>query len=265
MAALWRASRSLAACGAIFFVSQAALAATISGNLSVSASGLSGPLMFTVPSGPIPIYAYNALDSGTGVATAIAGFASLVGVTPSDVTMTFGDIERLSTTYTPGGCVPVPPPGYSNCLTSTNNYGNADAGPTFFTVIRAGVGTILSGSVLSLATLTDTNVASPGFATATGSGSILFTGGLAPYYAEVLSLTGGSGLASVSMSSFNPVCLPGTDPCGFNSPGTLTFVPEPSTAVLLGGALAALAGLRGSAASRQRRSGPTRGRGSRAA
>jgi hypothetical protein len=239
---------------ALLSIGQAAPAATISGNLSVVASGLSGPLMFTLPTGPTPIYAYNALDSGTGTATSISGFASLIGVTPSDLTMTYGDIERLSTTYSPGGCSPVAPPLWSNCASSTNNYGNSDAGPTFFNVILAGTGTILSGTIISLATLTNTTVASPGFATATGSGLIQFTSGLAPYYTEALSLTGGSGYANLNLSSFNPVCALGSDPCGFNASGTLTFVPEPSTALLLGGALAALAALRGRGPGGRRRS-----------
>ncbi len=225
----------------LFLYTHDASAATIGVDLGVVASDLSGPLMFTIPIGPTEIIAYNALDGGTGLATSITGFASLAGVTPSDLTLSFGDIERLSTTFTPGGCTPTPPPGFINCDTAINTYGEGDAGPNFFDVILAGIGTILSGQVIAVDVVTDTDLSSPGFATATGSGTLLFTSGLAPYFAEMQSLTGGTGVAGVTLNSFDPVCFPGTDPCSFQSSGTLTFVPEPTTAALLGGALAALA------------------------
>lgn len=240
MATLQRILRLTLASGALLLFAHAASAATITGTLTTIASGLSGPLMFTVPIGPTPVYAYNALDGGTGVAASFSGFPSLVGVTPSDLTLSFGDLERLSTTFTPGGCTPVAPPAYSNCDTVTNTYSDVDASPSYFDVVLAGTGTILTGTILSVDVITDTDLASPGFATGTGSGTILFTGGLAPYFAEVLSLSGGTGLANLSLDAFDPVCLPGTDPCGFVSGGTLTLVPESSTVMLLGSALAAL-------------------------
>jgi hypothetical protein len=137
MAALRRTFRLTLASGALLVCAHAASAATITGTLTTIASDLSGPLMFTVPIGPTPVYAYNALDGGTGVAASISGFASLVGVTPSDLTLSFGDLERLSTTFAPGGCTPVAPPAYSNCDTVTNNYGDLDASPSYFDVILA--------------------------------------------------------------------------------------------------------------------------------
>jgi len=229
------------ASGALFLSAHAASAATIGIDLDLLASDLSGPLMFTVPVGPTPIYAYNALDGGTGAASSISGFASLLGVSPSDLTLSFGDLERLSTTFSPGGCTPTAPPGFTNCDTATNTYGDGDAGPNFFNIILAGTGTILFGEVVSVDVVVDTDLSSSGFATATGAGTIFFTSGLAPYFAEVLSLTGGTGLASLSLGSFDPVCIPGSDPCPFESSGSLIFVPEPSSAALLGGALVAFA------------------------
>jgi len=137
-----------------------AYAATIGIDVTVSASDLSGPLMFTVPIGPTPILAYNALDAGTGAATSISGFATLAGVTPSDLTLSFGDLERLGTTFRPGGCTPSPPPAFSNCDTATNSYGDADAGANFFQLVLAGTGTILTGQVTALSVVVDTDLAS---------------------------------------------------------------------------------------------------------
>ena len=77
--------------------------ATIGVAGSVVASDLSGPLSFTVPgTPPIPIFAPNSLDNGSGTATSIDGFTSLAGVDPMDLTLTFGDIERLATIFGPG-------------------------------------------------------------------------------------------------------------------------------------------------------------------
>lgn len=205
--------------------------ATITFTGTVDASGLSGPLLFTISG--IPVYAYNELDAGSATATSITGFSSLPGVTPSDVTSTFGDVERLSTTFTPSGCSPTPPPGATNCSTATNTYGEGDASPNSFDISLAGVGTILTGEIVSTSVTTDTDPLSPGFATATASGTILFTGGMAPYLGEVLSLTGGTGLVDVVFDTFDPLCLPGTDPCTFTYSGTITVVPEPATGLLL--------------------------------
>src|SRR5262249_4900967 len=91
---------------------------------------------------------------------------------------------------------------------------------------------------------TDTDPGSPNFATATASGTIHFTGGLAPYLTEVMSLTGGTGLGNFSADTFNSVCPINSDPCNFQANGTVTLVPEPSTAGLFGIALAALAASR---------------------
>ncbi len=209
---------------------------------SVVASDLSGPLSFTIPgSPPVPLFAPNSLDSGVATATSIDGFTSLAGVDPMDLTITFGDIERLSTIFTPGGCTPMPPPGFSNCATTSHIFGEGDAGPNFFDVALAGTGTILSGEIVSFMTTTDTDPLSPDFATATGSGAFLFSGGLSPYLDEVLALSGGTGLAAGTLDTFDAFCLPGADPCTFTIAGALSFVPEPSTGLLLATGLLGLA------------------------
>ncbi len=191
---------------------------------SVVASDLSGPLSFTIPgSPPVPLFAPNSLDSGVATATSIDGFTSLAGVDPMDLTITFGDIERLSTIFTPGGCTPMPPPGFSNCATTSHIFGEGDAGPNFFDVALAGTGTILSGEIVSFMTTTDTDPLSP------------------PYLDEVLALSGGTGLAAGTLDTFDAFCLPGADPCTFTIAGALSFVPEPSTGLLLATGLLGLA------------------------
>jgi len=216
----------------------AARAATIDVTGNVVASGL---VFGTVMAyNPFPIYPFSNLDGGTGYGTAIDGFASLAGVSPADLTITFGDLERLATSF-PSGCSPTPA---ANCATASNSWGNADAGVPYFTVALAGSGTILSGELLSWTTTTNTAWGpNPSFGQGSGTGLVRFHSGAAPYLAEVLALTGGTGLVELSSDRFAAVCA-GSDPCGFSLDARLTFVPEPSAAIFLGTGLAGLAGAR---------------------
>lgn len=217
-----------------------ASAATITGSYGVTASSLSGTVMFYAAA-DFPIHPYDELDNGSGSASSIIGFTTLAGQ-EAFLTMEFGDLERLGTTWTPGGCSPAAP--FSNCATASNHYGEADAGANYFRLLLSG-NPILTGYVASVTTLTDTDPLSPDFATATGSGTVVFTSGVGAYWTEVLNLTGGTGNVSLSIDSFDPVCAVYSDPCDFDmSSATLTFLPEPSTGALVGGVLFALPMLR---------------------
>ncbi len=237
-----------AVCLLMVFTSTLASAPARSATLGFSgtfdANDLSGPLMLTVPSlfGNIPVYGYNQSDNGVGAVTSVTGFSSLAGVNLADLTITYGDIERLSTTFSPQGCVPTYSGGtYSNCDTVTSNSGEGDSVQNFVHVFLAGTTSpILTGEILSLSGTTDSNPASPTFATATGTLTGRLTGGVAPYYTEVLAITGGTGDFTGLLSTFDPLCIPGTDPCQFSNAGTISFVPEPNTALLLGIGLTAL-------------------------
>jgi hypothetical protein len=100
----------------------------------------------------------------------------------------------------------------------------------------------LSGTIQSWTTTTNTTYpGNPNFGQGSGVGSILFTGGLAPYIDEVLALTDGTGIAQLGSTRFNAVCSTGSDPCSFSLDATLTFVPEPTTALLVGLAMTGLA------------------------
>ncbi len=217
----------------------AATAGTIDLNGSLLASDATGPVMLTVP-GPIALQAFNALDNGFASVTTVTDFPSFAGVDPLEIAITFGDLERLSTVFSPAGCAPVGGDPFSNCATVSNQYGEGDGSPSFFAVDVLGVGTVLSGEFISLVATTDSDISSPGFGSATASGSVLITGGLAPYLTDVLAMTGGTGIGILDIASFNSLCTTGADPCSFSVTGSLMFVPEPSTALLIGGGLAVL-------------------------
>lgn len=209
--------------------------ATIESSGTVTASGLNFGTVLAY--NPFAIYPFSNLDSGAAVATAIAGFSSLASVSPADLTITFGDLERVGTNF-PGGCVPSPA---ANCTSVTNVWGNNDATTPFLNVHLAGVGTILSGTIQSWQTTTDTTYpGNPSFGSGTGVGIVQFHGGLNAYWNEVLALTGGTGIAQVTSTRFNSVCSISADPCPFSLNATLTFVPEPSSALFIGMGLMAL-------------------------
>ncbi len=212
-----------------------ARAATIDVSGTITASGLSFGTVMAY--NPFPVYPFSNLDGGAGTATDIDGFSTLFGVSPSDLTITFGDLERVGTSF-PGGCVPT---GAANCPSATNNWGNTDATAPYFTIGLTGSGTILSGTLLTWATTTNTAWGpNPEFGQGSGSGLILFETGVSPYLEEVFALTGGTGLVEVSSDRFTAICSVGSDPCVFSLDATLTFVPEPTTAFMLGLGLAIL-------------------------
>jgi hypothetical protein len=89
--------------------------------------------------------------------------------------------------------------------------------------------------LLSWATTTNTAWGpNPSFGQGSGAGLIHFETGVSPYLDEVLALTGGTGLVEVSSDRFTSICSIGSDPCGFSLDATLTFVPEPTSALLIG-------------------------------
>lgn len=232
--------RSTLACLALLAVAtlfgvRPAAAGSIDVNGTVTASGLNTGTIMAY--NPFLIHPFSALDGGTGAATNISGISTLAGVNPADLTITFGDLERTGTSFA-GGCTPTPA---ANCSFVTNHWGNTDAGAPYFDIQLAGTGTILSGEIQFWNTTTNTTYPSTSFGQGSGVGLIVFTGGLAPYFGEVLGLTAGTGLAEISTDSFNALCLPGSDPCAFTLDATLTFVPEPTTAVFMGLGLASLA------------------------
>jgi hypothetical protein len=225
-----------------------ARSATIGFSGTYDADDLSGTLMLTaeVFFVPTPIYAYNEADNGIASVNSVTGFSSLVGVNLADLTIVYGDLERLSTTFSPGSCVPTytagSPATYSNCDTVTNTLGEGDGSQNFLKLFLAGtVDPILEGEIFSLSATTDSDPASPSFGIATGTLAGRITGGIGPYYADAVALTGGTGNFTGVLSSFNSLCIPGTEPCQFSNVGTVDFaVPEPTTALLLTLGLAGL-------------------------
>lgn len=212
-----------------------AQSATIGFNGSVVGSDLNGPLMLTVPYLGVPtaIEAYDEIDNGEGTASSVNGF--LGSLNPADLTFRYGEIERFSTSFTPTGCTPTPPPSGSNCDTVVNSYRDLSGAPSFITIALSGVD-ILEGEVETIVVTTNSNAASPGFTTATGtfSGRITTWGTASnSYFTTLMAVSGGTGAFTGILNTFNSVCVPGDPSCTFNNSGSLTFVPEPTTALLL--------------------------------
>jgi hypothetical protein len=224
---------ALLACSSLLGTVGSAAAATLDVTGLVTASGLNFGTVMAYQ--PFTIYPFSNLDNGTGSATAVSGFASLAGVAPADLTIRFGDLERTGPTW-PGGCTPTPA---ANCPSVSNAWGNTDAGTPYFEIDLAGTGTILSGT-LQWTTTTNTTFPSATFGQGSGVGTVVFGSGLAPYLDDVFALTGGTGVAQIGSNRFNAVCS-GGDPCNFSLDATLTFVPEPTSALLIGAGLALLA------------------------
>jgi len=199
-------------------------AATMSLNGSVSLSTL-GEVIFTTLGGT-QARTYQNINSGSSTATSISGFASLAGVSPSDITTAYGDLETISTTYTPSGCTPVAGVPSANCATAIITRGENDGSTVPFTISRAGVGTILTGTFISLTTTVITDTASPNFGAGITVGQIQILGGLAPYVTEAFALTGGTGRVGFASSPTSPSC--GTPTCVQNTVSELTFAPPPT-------------------------------------
>ena len=235
---------ALALLSVTFVVTANADAASITGSGTVTASNFdTGTYLFAVPTGgaPINVYGYGALDDGILTATSFTDLDSLVGIAPGDLSIRMTDLERVGTEFGPAGCSPVQGVPALNCATTTSLYGEADGSPAVVEIELAGVGTILSGLVLSATNTVDSDPSSPGFTTATATAPLEITSGLGPYLDEILALTGGSGRGTLELDRFRSVCTTGSDPCDFLVSGTLSFVPEPGTALLFGLGLAGLA------------------------
>ena len=214
--------------------------ATISFSGTSEGSDLNGPLMLAVPSvsGPQPFHAYDSFDDGDFTGTATSGLTTLASVNPTDLTIRFNDLERLDTTFTPGGCTP----SYSgsglsgtisNCETVTNRYGEGDSSPGSFSIELLGT-TIISGDITSIVATTDSDLNSPTFTVGTGTFEGRIDYAAAPYQAELAALPGGGGFFTGTLTNFDPLCGPPlTDPCTFSNAGSLNFVPEPASGLLL--------------------------------
>lgn len=226
---------------AYLFVLVAASGLLVGGDASAASIRFSGSITGYDASGPIIAYqpftirATNSLDNGLAFGNVVDGFPSLAGLAPGSLRLAFGDLELISTTFTPG-CRPFPG---VNCPSVTNTYGNADTTPAFFDMTLNGT-TILSGTISTWSSFLDTRAPNnPNFGHGTGAGMMQLTSGLAPYFDEAMAYTGGTGQIQVVGEEFNAVCQFGSD-CRYNLSATLNFVPEPTTALLLGLGLAAL-------------------------
>jgi hypothetical protein len=170
----------------------------------------------------ITYYPYTSVSAGNGSATAIGGFSSLVGVTPSTFTYAFTSLNL--TAYAGGG------PG-----DSVETY--TPGGGSTFTFSVNGT-PIASGEVVSL---TVTTGYSTGTATALGYFHLTTAGSDPAFYNEVSALTGGTNILTLDVPGvfFD---LGDLSAATFHVPGTfsVTAVPEPAT-VALGLGLAVLA------------------------
>lgn len=237
-----RLTNALISTAASFILSGVSLgsAATIGFSGSVNLSGLS-EVVFTTPALQQARTFLN-FNSSSSVATSINGFSSLAGVNLADLGANSGDLESVSRTYSPSGCTPVAGNPAANCATVMNNWGETDGNPNFFNITLAGSGTILSGVYQSLVSTIITDTASPNFGTGSTTGVIQIVSGQAPYYSEVLALTGGTGL--VTLTSSPTTSCGAANPCNQGTVSTLTFVPEPTTIMLMGLGLVGLAAIK---------------------
>ncbi|HTI69735.1 MAG TPA: PEP-CTERM sorting domain-containing protein [Candidatus Limnocylindria bacterium] len=210
-----------------------AAAATIDFGGSLHASdNTAPPVPPLITVGGIDFYAWKSLDNGAMAATSIAGFSSLSGLPPANLTAQFGDLELLSLNFGAG--------------TGIEHYGEADASPRFFNLYRNG-GLIASGGDLDMTIVTDTDPHSIRYTLATGTGTVTLAAQNGdPFVSNLIALQGDSVL-HLSIDSFVSPIVVMTPRSVLNNAdytigGVITAVPEPSTwAVLAGGVLAGFA------------------------
>ena len=182
-------------------------AATIDFTGSQLLSDATGPFVINI--GGVNLFAFNNSDDGSAQATAVSGLASMKNRPASDLTFRFGDIERLSTTTEPENCV------YGvDCLRSSSTYGEVDGSPDFFEMLVDG-SVVASGQFVSYTTTIITDTGSPDFATTSTAGALELTTGSGALFAEVMALTGGTGIIDF--------VFPQVDTMALNDPAVSTF------------------------------------------
>ena len=160
-----------------------------------------------------PLSGFRNINDGSGVATNISGFSSLVELPPSNLTFTFGDLELVDYILESG-------------QTRTQMYAEGDGSPRFFELFRE-ERLIANGTDLRLNIVTDLNPLSPTVGQATGFGEVRLTGVDGDlFFEEVKALTDGSEILRINVASFNATATMGT----LQATGNFVAVPEPSSA-----------------------------------
>ncbi len=138
--------------------------------------------------GAVDYFAWKSVDGGTGQVTAQAGWVSLAGVAPANLSFDFGDLELTELVFGAG--------------TATEYYGETDGSPRYFGIYNGGA-LIATGNDFSLEIVTDTNPGSPNFTKATGTAAVTLAAvGGHPFVENLVTLQGGSAVLEMQIAEF---------------------------------------------------------------
>jgi hypothetical protein len=195
-----------------------ASAASINFSGTVEGSSISIDATPALPCPPC-YYPYLELNNGNFTATAVDGFNSLTGVSPSNIALTVGRLAAVAFSTDPTGCT------YPNCQTLTQSYEAFSSASQINLLLDGSTVATAAPGVFSVVLVT--NPVSPSFLTETGSGTAQVMSGSGAFYEELLTQSGGTGKVLFNFTNFTPISS-GL----FDVAGTMTVVPEPTTASL---------------------------------